>query len=104
MSNRAFPVSFPQQRLLFLDRLDPGSTAYNLARVIRIIGDLNTTALTKTFQSIVQRHSSLRTKFMFGMEGGYQIVEDEIPFSLATIDLSSIQPTDRENQALKISK
>jgi amino acid adenylation domain-containing protein len=104
MSNRAFPVSFPQQRLLFLDRLDPGSTAYNLARVIRIVGELNAPALTKTFQSIVQRHSSLRTKFMFGMEGSYQIVEDEIPFSLATIDLSSIQPADRENQALKISK
>ncbi|HEV2735333.1 MAG TPA: condensation domain-containing protein, partial [Longimicrobiaceae bacterium] len=60
---RVFPLSFSQQRLWFLDRMDPGSSAYNLARVIRLEGDLRADVLERALGEIVRRHGSLRTTF-----------------------------------------
>ena len=91
MSNeRIFPVSFAQQRLLFLDQLDPGASAYNLTRAIRMVGPLDPDALTKTLNRIVRRHGSMRTKFVLKAEKGYQIVSDEVELQLPTIDISHL--------------
>jgi Condensation domain len=88
MSNeRIFPVSFAQQRLLFLDQLDPGASAYNLTRAIRMVGPLDPDALTKTLNKIVQRHGSIRTKFVREAEKGYQIVSDDVELQLPIIDI-----------------
>lgn len=49
-----FPVSFSQQRLWFLDQLEPGSNAYNLsAGTVRFKGELNVAALEKTLNALV---------------------------------------------------
>src|SRR5450432_2407931 len=58
-----FPVSFAQQRLLFLHQLDPGSTSYNVPWSIRITGPLNVGALELSLSEIVRRHEVLRTTF-----------------------------------------
>src|ERR1700752_4153967 len=54
-------VSFAQQRLWFLDQLEPGNPAYNLASAIWIKGILDVNSLARALQAIVQRHDSLRT-------------------------------------------
>ncbi|HEX2187621.1 MAG TPA: amino acid adenylation domain-containing protein, partial [Longimicrobiaceae bacterium] len=59
--SRVFPLSFAQQRLWLLDRLEPGSSAYNLARVLRLEGDLRADALERALGEVVRRHASLRT-------------------------------------------
>src|SRR5262249_2116328 len=56
-------VSFAQQRLWFLEQLEPGNSAYNVASAIRITGILDIDALARALQTIVQRHDSLRTTF-----------------------------------------
>ncbi len=57
------PVSFAQERLWFLDRLAPGSPAYNLPLALRIDGPLDTGALSRALADLVARHESLRTTF-----------------------------------------
>src|SRR5271165_3763805 len=57
------PLSFAQQRLWFIDQLEPGSPLYNLASMYRMQGALNVSALKRTVNEIVRRHESLRTTF-----------------------------------------
>ena len=57
------PLSFAQQRLWFLDQLDPGNAAYNIPSAVRLSGRLNPQALEQGVQEIVRRHESLRTIF-----------------------------------------
>ena len=68
-STYVFPVSFAQQRLWFLDQLEPGSPFYNLPQVISINGNLNIDALRRTFNEIVNRHEALRTTFSSTPDG-----------------------------------
>ncbi|MGG0815881.1 non-ribosomal peptide synthase/polyketide synthase [Paenibacillus alvei] len=60
-----FPLSFAQQRLWFLDQLEPGSPYYNMTLSIRLSGSLVIDALQQSIQSIVSRHDILRTTFHF---------------------------------------
>jgi amino acid adenylation domain-containing protein len=105
MSNeRIFPVSFAQQRLMFLDQLDPGASVYNLTRAIRMVGPLDPVALTETLNRIVRRHGSLRTKFVLEAEKGYQIVSDEVELQLPIIDISHLPDAVREREAQRLAR
>jgi len=55
-------LSFAQQRLWFLDLLEPGSTAYNMPTGLRLLGPLNVKALERSFTEVVRRHEVLRTR------------------------------------------
>ncbi|MET0399298.1 MAG: amino acid adenylation domain-containing protein, partial [Longimicrobiaceae bacterium] len=61
--SRTYPVSFAQQRLWFLDRLEPGSSAYNLVSAARLDGALRVDVLERALAEIVRRHGALRTVF-----------------------------------------
>ena len=62
-ASRSFPLSFAQQRLWFLDRLDPGNYANNIFRAVTWDGPLNAAALGRALSEVVRRHESLRTTF-----------------------------------------
>ncbi|HEY6187654.1 MAG TPA: amino acid adenylation domain-containing protein [Pyrinomonadaceae bacterium] len=57
------PLSYNQQSLWFLHQVAPESTAYNIAFAARIPTPLDTEALRRAFQSLIERHASLRTSF-----------------------------------------
>ncbi len=59
----SLPFSAAQERMAFLDRLEPGSTVYNLFVPLRLRGELEAEALTAAFEDLVARHESLRTVF-----------------------------------------
>jgi len=62
-SREALPLSFAQERLWFLDQLEPGNTHYNLPAAISITGALDSAALETALQQLVQRHEALRSVF-----------------------------------------
>ncbi|MFI6442940.1 amino acid adenylation domain-containing protein, partial [Streptomyces sp. NPDC050759] len=57
------PLAYPQQRLWFLDQLNPGNPFYNLPAAVRIEGELDVAALHRAVTEIVHRHEALRTTF-----------------------------------------
>src|SRR3982751_105845 len=56
-------ASFAQERLWFLQQLEPESAAYNVPRAIRILGAVNLVTLEQSLNEIIRRHESLRTTF-----------------------------------------
>ncbi|MFF0526955.1 amino acid adenylation domain-containing protein [Nocardia amikacinitolerans] len=80
------PLSLPQQRLWFLNRFSPESSAYNIAFVIRIDGDLDVPALRAALTDLVERHEVLRTVYPEDSAGAQQLV---LPIGRA---LPSVEP------------
>src|SRR3954451_15301509 len=60
---RSAPASFAQERLWFIDRLEPGSAVYNMPMAWRLGGALDEAALERALGEIVRRHEALRTTF-----------------------------------------
>src|SRR6185503_8717071 len=58
------PLSFAQQRLWFLDQLDPANASYNITRAVRLEGPLDLQDLRRALNAIIARHESLRTNFI----------------------------------------
>ncbi|MDZ7994279.1 MAG: non-ribosomal peptide synthetase [Nostoc sp. EfeVER01] len=90
------PLSFAQQRLWFLDQLQPGSSAYNLSRAIQIKGELNIAALEQSFNEIIRRHEALRTTFVSGNGEPQQIINPEVSITLPVVNLQDLTPEHRE--------
>jgi amino acid adenylation domain-containing protein len=67
---RSAPMSSAQERLWFLDQLDPGSLAYNIPRCFRLRGPLDVTCLEKALNDVVRRQAVLRTVFRQTADGG----------------------------------
>jgi hypothetical protein len=57
------PLSFAQQRLWFIDQIEPANTAYNLLAALRLTGSLDVAAVLSSFNEIIRRHEVLRTTF-----------------------------------------
>ena len=92
------PLSFTQQRLWFIDRLQPGNLSYNISSAYRLTGLLNTTALEQAVNEIVRRHESLRTTFSIVDGEPIQIIAPTLTLALPVIDLSDLPATEREAQ------
>ena len=67
------PLSFAQQRLWFIQELDPESSVYNEPLAVRLHGPLNIAALTHVAQEITRRHEVLRSTFPSWMEKSYRL-------------------------------
>jgi amino acid adenylation domain-containing protein len=96
------PLSFAQQRLWFLDRLEPGSSAYNVPAALRLTGHLDIVALKRTLNEVVRRHDSLRTTFAEAGGVPVQVIADELVVEVPFIDLSGV-PGDAASEARRIA-
>ncbi|HEX8351781.1 MAG TPA: amino acid adenylation domain-containing protein [Pyrinomonadaceae bacterium] len=96
------PLSFAQQRLWFLQQLEPESPAYNLPSALRLTDALDADALERSLREIVRRHESLRTTF--GIDGGRprQFIADASPVRLHVTDLSGLPDSEREAESQRL--
>ena len=80
-SLQRFPLSPAQQRLWFIDQLQPGLTVYTIPAALRWSGDLNVPVLQRCLDEIVSRHEILRARFV--AEGGtpWQVFDQQSVFS-----------------------
>lgn len=96
------PLSFPQLRVWYLDRLDPGTPAYNICLVYRLNGPLQPDILETCLAGLAERHPSLRT--VFSTRGGrpVQVVREALRPAFQRVDLTRSFTGDREQEALRL--
>ncbi|MFN2136762.1 MAG: condensation domain-containing protein, partial [Candidatus Promineifilaceae bacterium] len=97
----AYPLSFAQQRMWFLNRLEPQSAAYNIAAAYRLIGPLDIAALEQSLRTLVSRHAALRTVFALRDNVPQQIIREDPQITLTVLDLTHMPPDERESAALE---
>ena len=91
-------LSFCQQRLWFLDRLQPNSSLYNMYAPVTFKGALDETALRRALNEIVRRHESLRTAFPDAYGEPCQVVMPAGPVDLPLTDLRALPAEDRQGR------
>jgi amino acid adenylation domain-containing protein len=95
-ADAAAPLSYAQQRLWFLDRLAPGSPAYNVPSAYGLAGPLAPAALAAALAEVVRRHRVLRARFVErDGEPRLEIAEAPAPGFLPLVDLSALAPARR---------
>ncbi|MCE4056445.1 non-ribosomal peptide synthetase [Pseudomonas sp. Au-Pse12] len=94
--SRPQPLSFAQQRLWFLWQLEPQSSMYNIARALELRGELDVDAVRQAFESLMQRHSVLRTTYSEVEGESWQHVHRQLPLAFAFDDLSLLPLAERE--------
>ncbi|HEX2080073.1 MAG TPA: condensation domain-containing protein, partial [Longimicrobium sp.] len=90
------PLSFAQERLWFIDRLEPGRPTYNIHVAWRLGGALDEAALERALGEIVRRHEALRTTFREVDGSPVQVIAPFGGFTLPVEDLSGLGEADRE--------
>src|SRR5262249_32159556 len=90
------PLSFAQQRLWFIDQLEPGSVVYNVPSAFRLEGRLDLEALESAINEIVRRHEVLRTRFEVEADEPAQVIDAWERRRLEVEDLTSLAPDERE--------
>ncbi|MDC8016148.1 non-ribosomal peptide synthetase [Tahibacter soli] len=93
-----FPLSFEQERLWFLYRLDPASSAYNSPSALRIAGAFDLDALQASIDALVARHEILRTAFVDDDGEPQQIVCAQRPVRVVAHDLRELDHARREER------
>jgi amino acid adenylation domain-containing protein len=98
----ALPLSFAQQRLWFLDRLDPDSAVYNLPIAFRLTGALDPGLLERALDEVFRRHEALRTTFAEAPDGeARQVVAPFRPAGLPQADLTGLPPVAARAEAAR---
>ena len=96
-------LSYAQQRLWFLQELEPDSAAYNIPRAFRIRGALDVKALEQTLSEIVRRHEILRTTFRVVNGQPVQVIAEPQPLGLLVIELAHMSADERETEARRMA-
>ncbi|HEV2761388.1 MAG TPA: amino acid adenylation domain-containing protein, partial [Pyrinomonadaceae bacterium] len=97
------PLSFAQQRLWFLDQLEPESAFYNIPSAVRLRGALDVRALSQALTEVARRHESLRTSFPAVEGKPVQLIHPPRPLDVAVEDLTTLREGEREAGARRLA-
>src|SRR5262249_53425021 len=101
--DRTLPLSFAQQRLWFLNELEPDNPLYNVPIGIGMSGTLNQSALEKSLNEIVRRHEILRTTFRTENNQPVQIIAPELRVPLEITHLTKLAPTEQQDAVKRLA-
>jgi amino acid adenylation domain-containing protein len=100
------PLSFAQERLWFLDRLQGGGSVYNVPLVMRLQGRLDAEGLAAALREVVRRHETLRTVFP---ERDGEPAQEIVPpssasdWTLSRVDLAGLPAVSREAERERLA-
>ncbi|HVR99443.1 MAG TPA: amino acid adenylation domain-containing protein, partial [Thermoanaerobaculia bacterium] len=97
------PLSSAQQRLWFIDQLEPGSPLYNIPVALRIEGPLHHAVLRRCLSEIVRRHEVLRTVFAVTEGPPVQVIRPAEPVGLSVVDLAGLPVSRRQAKAFAMA-
>ncbi|MFI4954698.1 MAG: SDR family NAD(P)-dependent oxidoreductase, partial [Gammaproteobacteria bacterium] len=80
-------LSFAQERLWFLQQLDPSSRAYCEVSAIEMYGVVDRNKIEAVYRQLIQRHESLRTRFIAYEDSAIQVIDDAVDWHLDYVDL-----------------
>ena len=92
------PLSFAQERIWFLEQLEPGSTVYNICRAFRLVGGLNIAALEASLREIVRRHEVIRSAVQVVDGRPLQVPVSAPKVMVHLIDLHALTLVDRDEE------
>ncbi|HKR11124.1 MAG TPA: amino acid adenylation domain-containing protein, partial [Pyrinomonadaceae bacterium] len=98
------PLSFAQQRLWFIDQLEPGAVSYNIPAAVKLNGKLDREALQQTLTEVVRRHEVLRTSFHNRDGKAVQVIHPAAPVELPLTDLSQLPEAEREAEVRRLAR
>jgi len=96
-------LSFAQQRLWFLNQLEPESPYYNIPAAIELNGELNVTALVWGLDQVIIRHEVLRTYFITEQGHPKQLVYAELTLNPDVVDLADHPAEERWAKAMGLA-
>ncbi|HEY4312212.1 MAG TPA: amino acid adenylation domain-containing protein [Pirellulales bacterium] len=97
------PLSFGQERLWFLDQLEPGNPFYNVAIATRLSGEMDKQALAASLHAVIERHESLRTVFRSVAGRPEQVICPTARFQMTQDDLSSLALSARTESLARLT-
>jgi amino acid adenylation domain-containing protein len=95
--------SIDQERLWFIDQLQPGNCAYNIFSASRLRGPLDVEIMRRVVNELVVRHESLRTTFAVVDGQPMQVITPELKIPLIPVDLAALPEDEREAEALRLT-
>jgi amino acid adenylation domain-containing protein len=94
-------LSFSQQRLWFVDQLEPGNPAYNIFAAIHLAGHLDAASLEQAINEVLSRHEILRTSFAVVDGQPVAVISDLRTIPLPVEDLRSIPGSERNAKVMR---
>jgi amino acid adenylation domain-containing protein len=95
-------LSFAQQRLWFIQQLQPGTAAYNIPSGVRLKGPLDARLFERALAETVRRHETLRTTFALVEDRPLQLVAPDVSVVLPIVDLAGLSAERREREAQQV--
>ncbi|MUG94289.1 amino acid adenylation domain-containing protein [Scytonema sp. UIC 10036] len=93
------PLSYAQQRLWFLDQLEPQGASYNIPFALRLEGTLQVAALQQSFIEIIHRHEALRTNFVTVDGQASQVIHTATNWTVSVVELQHLSTSEKERQS-----
>ncbi|WP_142670043.1 non-ribosomal peptide synthetase, partial [Bacillus sp. 196mf] len=97
-------LSYAQQRLWFIDKMETNSSLYNIPLAWRLKGQYNIDSLTKAFNQLIQRHEILRTVFKEINGKPMQLIQDNQEHLLPVVDLRHLSQEEKNIEIAKQEK
>ena len=98
-----FPCSATQERFWFLDQMNPGDPALNVAFRWNINGTFSAATIEAAFQAVIARHESLRTRFVADQDRPVQEVAPQVRFKLSDIDIRNTPAAEQQSRIDQIA-
>jgi amino acid adenylation domain-containing protein len=102
--NAELPLSYAQQRLWFLDQLQPNSALYNIPITLRLVGNLNQAALEQSLEEIIHRHEALRTNFITVDGKPLQIIQTATSWTVSVVNFRHLSISEQQIAAQQLAQ